>query len=223
MGQKKQDIESPRPRQRYESGMKVYLKYLPKELQQEFGYRRRIRPSVHRATTGVTSRSTIRQWHSEQMAALQRRDPEWLAMHKGLGQKITEGLERGYLDPRQEAAYAKYAEMAGQGEPTRDAAYQALGKQVTGDTLRGGTASPEMLRQMTQAILSRQPSLSYGEAQDMAAAVYTGQRSEALKSQRQQATGHFLQTCNAYSATGSEPCQLLRTGTTRGTGTCPSG
>ena len=110
----------------------------------------------------------------EQMAALQRRDPEWLAMHRGLGDKIKESLDRGYVDP------------------TRAAAYSALGKQVTGDTLRGATADPETLRQMTQAILSRQPGLSYGEAQDMAAAVYTGQRGQGLKQQRQQATNQFL-------------------------------
>jgi hypothetical protein len=52
--------------------------------------------------------------------------------------------------------------------------------------------SPEMLHQTTQAILSRSPSLSYGEAQDMAAAVYTGQRGQQLQQQRQQATNQFL-------------------------------
>jgi hypothetical protein len=47
---------------------------------------------------------------------------------------------------------------------------------------------------MTQAIMARQPGLSYGEAQDMASAVYVGQRGQALKQQRQQAAGQFAQT-----------------------------
>jgi hypothetical protein len=51
---------------------------------------------------------------------------------------------------------------------------------------------PETLRQTTQAIMSRSPGLSYGEAQDMATAVYTGQRGQQLKMQRQQAANQFL-------------------------------
>ena len=111
-------------------GCETYLKYLPNELQQELMYRGQYDPQFIEQQLGL-QRTYDPQVAAEQMAALQRRDPEWLAMHRGLATKIQQGLERGYLDPRQEAAYAKYAALAGKGEPQREAAYQ--GTRETGD------------------------------------------------------------------------------------------
>jgi hypothetical protein len=110
----------------------------------------------------------------EQYDALQRRDPQWVAAHQVFGDKVIEALKRGYIDP------------------TRAGLYKAAGQLATGDVLRGSTASPSMQRDMTQAILARSPGLSYGEAQDMAAAVYTGQRGQQLQAQRQQAANQFM-------------------------------
>src|SRR4029077_19985123 len=181
------------PAKDYERMIKIQRKYLPQQLRDELGFRQQYDPQFIEQAVGLQHTYDPR-LAAEQRQALVRRDPQWVALHEGLGDKIKQALDRGYLDPRQEAAYARMAQLAGQGEPTRDKAYQALGAQVTGDTLRGGTADPETLRQMTQAIMSRSPNLSYGEAQDMANAVYVGQRSQNLKQQRQQATGQFLQT-----------------------------
>ncbi len=181
----------PDPGKTYEQGIKIALRYLPKQLAAEYAARGEYDPKYIEQALGLQHAYDPR-LASEQLSALARRDPQWVALHGALGDKIREALARGYVDPRQEAAYAKYAALAGQGDVTRDRAYQALGKQVTGDTLRGATADPETLRQMTQAIMSQRPGLSYGEAQDMASAVYVGQRGQALKSQRQQAAQGFL-------------------------------
>lgn len=181
----------PDPGKTYEQGIKIALRYLPKQLAAEYAARGEYDPKYIEQALGLQHAYDPR-LASEQLSALARRDPQWVALHGALGDKIKEALARGYVDPRQEAAYAKYAALAGQGDVTRDRAYQALGKQVTGDTLRGATADPETLRQMTQAIMSQRPGLSYGEAQDMASAVYVGQRGQALKSQRQQAAQGFL-------------------------------
>ena len=181
------------PAKDYEKMIQLQLKYLPKQVQAELAARGEYDPQFIEQALGLQHTYDPR-LAQEQREAVMRRDPEWVRTHGLLGDKVQAALERGYLDPRQEAAYAKMAALAGRGEPTRDRAYQALGEQVTGDTLRGGTADPETLRQMTQAIMSRSPNLSYGEAQDMANAVYVGQRSQNLKQQRQQATGQFLQT-----------------------------
>src|SRR5262245_57062394 len=182
----------PSASKEFKQGLEVWQKELPKMLSGEYATRGEWDPKFIEQALALQQKYDP-QLAKLQMSALQARDPEWLAMHQGLGAKIKEALDRGYLDPRQEAAYQRWSQLAGQGEAQRDAAYRALGQQVTSDQLRGGTASPEALKQMTQAILSRQPQLSYGEAQDMAAAVYTGQRSEALKAAREQATGAFAQ------------------------------
>src|SRR4030095_7077845 len=171
--QKPEVPKFPDPGKSYAQGIKIGLKYLPKQLKAELKYRKQYDPKLIEQALGLQHTYDPR-LAKEQMAALQRRDPEWLAMHQALGDKIREALDKGYIDP------------------SRAAAYTGLGQQVTSDTLRGGTADPETLRNMTQAILARSPTLSYGEAQDMAAAVYTGQRSQALKMQRQQATNQFL-------------------------------
>jgi len=193
MSKPKGDIKAPNFSKDYEKGIQIAMKYLPQQLQQEFAMRQQYDPKyIQQALELQHAYDPF--LADEQLHALYRRDPHWMTMHQELGDKISKMLRQGYMDPRQEAAYQQYSQLAGKGEPTRDKAYQALGQQVTGDTLRGTTADPATLRQMTQAILSRQPSLSYGEAQDMAAAVYTGQRGQALQQQRQQATGAFLQT-----------------------------
>jgi hypothetical protein len=237
--------EFPKASEEYKKGLDVYLRYLPKMERMELENRLKYDPQFIEQALGLQAQYDPR-LAGLQLEALKARDPEWYAMHKGLADKIKEGLDRGYLDPRQEAAYGKLmalaghidplqraayerfgglagqvdpryeaaygklaglagtidpeqeaayhqaAALAGKGEPTREAAYGALGEQVTSDTLRGATADPETLRQMTQAIMSRQPGLSYGEAQDMASAVYVGQRGQALKAQRQGAAEQFL-------------------------------
>jgi hypothetical protein len=157
----------------YKEGIQTDLQFLPKELSSELAYRQQYSPQFTQQALNLQHQFDP-SLANEQLSALQRRDPQWLALHQGLGDKVQQALSRGYIDPQQNAAY------------------QALGKQVTGDTLRGQTMSPDMLHQTTQAILSRSPSLSYGEAQDMAAAVYTGQRGQQLQQQRQQATNQFL-------------------------------
>ena len=158
----------------YKEGLQTYMKFLPQELQSELGYRQQYDPLLTQQSLDLQHQFDP-QLAGEQLAAVNRRDPQWMAMHQELGDKVKEALDRGYVDPNQAAAYG------------------ALGKQVTGDTLRGGTANPAELRDMTQSIMSRQPSLSYGEAQDMATAVYTGQRATQLQAQRQGATNQFLQ------------------------------
>ena len=85
-----------------------------------------------------------------------------------------------------------------------------MGEQVTSDTLRGATADPETLRQMTQAIMAQRPGLSYGEAQDMATAVYVGQRGQALKQQRQAAGEQFLRAGNAFESAATGFCGQSR-------------
>jgi hypothetical protein len=176
----------------YEQGIKLNMKYLPRQLAQELKMRQQYDPVYIQQALGEQAKYDPA-LAGQQLAALQRRDPEWLAMHRALGTKVSQALQRGYLDPLQQRAYEQMGAIAGQMDPQRAAAYKALGQQVTGDTLRGATADPATLRQMTQAILSRSPNLSYGEAQNMAAAVYTGQRGQALEQQRQQATQQFLQ------------------------------
>lgn len=184
-------VDTPNISKEFEKGIKVYMKYLPKQLQQELQYRGQYDPLFTKQALQFQNKfdPTLAK---EQKDAVARRDPQWLGIHEGLGSKISEALKRGYVDPRQEAAYQKMSELAGKGDATRDKLYGALGTQYRGDVGRGGTMSPEVLRQTTQAIMARQPNLSYGEAQDMATAVYTGQRGEQLKQQRQQGAGQFL-------------------------------
>jgi hypothetical protein len=161
------------PAKDYEKMIKLQLRYLPKQLQAEYANRAMWDPALTEQAMGFQERYDPR-LAQEQYDALLRRDPQAVRAHQLFGDTVTQALQRGYIDP------------------TRAGAYKALGKQVTGDTLRGSTASPAMLRDMTQAILSRSPNLSYGEAQDMATAVYTGQRGQNLQAQRQQATNQFL-------------------------------
>ena len=153
--------------------IKLQEQYLPRQLEHEYGYRQQYDPLFTEQALDF-QRKYGPQISAQQMAILQQQDPEWVAAHKTFGDRVQQALERGYVDPQ------------------RSAAYGALGKQVTGDTLRGATMDPETLRQTTQAIMSRSPNLSYGEAQDMATAVYTGQRGQQLKQQRQQAANQFL-------------------------------
>ena len=161
------------PAKDYEKMIKLQLKYLPKQLRRSWAFRRSTTRSLSSRHWDSSTRMT-HDWQTNRRQALERRDPQWVEAHEVFGDKVNQALERGYVDPQ------------------RAAAYEALGKQVTGDTLRGTTADPATLRQMTQAILSRSPNLSYGEAQDMASAVYVGQRGQALQQQRQQATNQFL-------------------------------
>jgi hypothetical protein len=169
----KGNVKAPDFSKDYEKGIQIGLKYLPKQLAAEYGYRQQYDPLLIEQQLGLQHKydPALAQ---EQRDALQRRDPQWLAMHEDLGGKIKQALDRGYIDK------------------TRQGAYQALGNQVTGDTLRGTTMDPATKHQTIQAILARSPGLSYGEAQDMAAAVYTGQRGQQLLQQRQQATNQFL-------------------------------
>jgi hypothetical protein len=161
------------PSKDYEKMIQLQLKYLPQQLQAELANRAQYDPAFIEQALG-TQHKYDPALAQEQFDALQRRDPQFVQAHQVFGDKVIEALNRGYIDP------------------TRAKLYEATGKQATGDVLRGATMDPETLRQTTQAILSRSPNLSYGEAQDMATAVYTGNRGQALKSQRQQATNQFL-------------------------------
>jgi hypothetical protein len=173
MGSKGSQPSPPDYGKLMEQGYKLNLKYAPKLTAQDLKLRQRFDPQLIQQQMGLQEQFDPR-LAQEQYDALQRRDPQWVAAHQAFGDKVQQALQRGYIDP------------------TRAGAYKALGQQVTGDTLRGATMDPETLRQTTQAIMSRSPNLSYGEAQNMAAAVYTGQRGQQLKQQRQQATNQFL-------------------------------
>jgi hypothetical protein len=173
MGKSAQAAPPPDYANLYESGIKLNMKYLPQQLAQELQMRQQYDPQYLNQALGLQAQYDP-QLATQQLNALQRRDPQWMAMHQNLGQKIGQQLQQGYVDPQQAAAY------------------KALGSQVTSDTLQGAQANPAQLRDMTQAILSRQPTLSSGAAQDMAAAVYTGQRGTQLEQQRQQAANQFL-------------------------------
>ena len=82
---------------------------MPKQLQQELGYRQQYDPLFTQQALDFQHKYDP-QLAQEQYDALQRRDPQWLALHQGLGDKIKEALDRGYVDPRQEAAYQKYSQ-----------------------------------------------------------------------------------------------------------------
>jgi hypothetical protein len=174
MGDKnKGSVPPPDYKKLMEEGYKLNLKYTPKLVAGDLALRQQFDPQLIEQQMGLQEAYDPR-LAKEQYDALQRRDPQWVAAHQVFGDKVTEALKRGYIDP------------------TRAGLYNAAGKLATGDVLRGSTASPSMQRDMTQAILARSPGLSYGEAQDMAAAVYTGQRGQALQAQRQGAANQFL-------------------------------
>ena len=120
--------------------IKLQEKYLPRQLEHEYGYRQQYDPLFTEQALDF-QRKYGPQISAQQMAILQQQDPEWVAAHKTFGDRVKQALERGYVDPQ------------------RAAAYGALGKQVTGDTLRGATMDPETCRQTTQAIMSRSPNL----------------------------------------------------------------
>ena len=127
MGGQKQDIPKfPKPSEEYEKGIKTYLKYLPRQLRQELEYRAQYDPQFIEQALGLQAQYDPR-LAGLQLEALKARDPEWYAMHKGLADKIKEGLDRGYLDPRQEAAYGKLMALAGHIDPLQRAAYEKLG------------------------------------------------------------------------------------------------
>jgi hypothetical protein len=156
-----------------EEGYKLNLKYAPKLTQKDLELRQRFDPKLIAQQMGIQEQFDPR-LAQEQYDALQRRDPQWVRAHQLFGDKVAQALERGYIDP------------------TRAGLYKAAGQRATGDVLRGETMSPKQLHDTIQAIQSRSPGLSYGEAQDMAAAVYTGQRGQQLLQQRQQAANQFL-------------------------------
>ena len=173
MGSKGNQPKPPDYGKLMEQGYKLNLKYAPKLTQADLDLRKRFDPQLIAQQMGIQEQFDPR-LAQEQFDALQRRDPQAVAAHQAFGDRVTQALQRGYIDP------------------TRQAAYKALGQNVTGNVLRGTTMDPETLRQTTQAIMSRSPGLGYGEAQDMATAVYTGQRGQQLQAQRQQATNQFL-------------------------------
>ena len=140
---------------------------------------------------------------AEQMAALQRRDPEWLAMHRGLGDKIRRRWSAG-ISTHGRKRRMRVCGKAGKGEPQQDSGVSGTGETGNRGYLAWWDSEYRKLRQTTQAILSRQPNLSYGEAQDMAAAVYTGQRGKRLKAAAATSHGTVPTDCNAHGAAGSE-------------------
>ena len=129
--------------------IKLQEKYLPRQLEHEYGYRQQYDPLFTEQALDF-QRKYGPQISAQQMAILQQQDPEWVAAHKTFGDRVQQALERGYVDPQ------------------RAAAYGALGKQVTGDTLRGATMDPETLQaDHAGDHVALAKLLSYGEAQDM--------------------------------------------------------
>src|SRR4029077_19417713 len=124
MGSKgKGDIKAPNFSKDYEKGIQLELQSLPKQLQAELANRQMYDPQyIQQALELQHAYDPF--LSDEQLHALYRRDPHWMTMHQELGDKISKMLRQGYMDPRQEAAYQKYSELAGRGEPTRDKAYE---------------------------------------------------------------------------------------------------
>ena len=173
MGSKGNQPKPPDYGKLMEQGYKLNLKYAPKLTQADLDLRKRFDPQLIQQQMGIQEQFDPR-LAQEQFDALQRRDPQAVRAHQLFGDTVANALQRGYIDP------------------TRQAAYKALGQQVTGNTLRGTTMDPQTLRQTTQAIMSRSPGLSYGEAQDMATAVYTGQRGQQLQAAAAADSGHRI-------------------------------
>ena len=111
-------------------GLKVYLKYLPKELQKEYEYRQQYDPHFIEQQLGLQHKYDP-QLATEQRAALERRDPQWLAMHEAFGDKVKQALEQGYVDP-QRAAFVYRSWEAGTWRHV-----------ARGDTMTAGRAPPD--------------------------------------------------------------------------------
>ena len=98
MGNKGSDTKAPNFAKQYKEGLATYLKFLPKELQQELGYRQQYDPQFIEQQMGLQEKYDPR-LAQEQMDALQRRDPQWLATHQGLGDKVQAGVAAGLRRP----------------------------------------------------------------------------------------------------------------------------
>jgi len=168
--------------------------------------------------------------YGQQLQALQQLDPYGVAMRNQLGQTIGDILQRGYVNPQQAGIFGQLGQAVqrnlaqGGVDPTQAAAYRALGQGVMGQYNRGFTASPDLLNQMQQTINARQAATGnfMGNAADMAAAVYTGQRAQQLQQQRTQNLAGFLniappelgalQSASTYSQLQSPQQQAIAQG-----------
>src|SRR4029077_8406943 len=88
------------PAKDYERMIKIQRKYLPQQLQDELKFRQQFDPQFINQALGLQHTYDPR-LAAEQRQALERRDPQWVALHEGLGNKIKQALDRGYVDPRQ--------------------------------------------------------------------------------------------------------------------------
>lgn len=165
---------APNFAQQYAQGMQVYMKNLPKFLKREMAARRQYDPQRIEEAQMLQRRYGPEQYR-EQLDAWKQLDPYGYSTRQSLGQRIQDVLQRGYISPTQKAAY------------------EQLGTGVRGEYARGTTADPESLRQMSQAIRSRQgQDTALGNAPAMAEAVYIGQRGQQLQQQRTGNIQNFL-------------------------------
>jgi len=155
-------------------------------------------------------------------------DPQQAMAYNALGQRVQQNLAQGGVDPTQIAQYQNLGQYAGQAlgagrnamaqsqalmgagalTPEQAAAYKALGQGTTADYNRGSQMDPILANQVQQAIAARQSATgqTMGNAAQMAAAVYTGQRAQQLQQQR---TGN-LQNYLGLSNPAAQAAQIAQ-------------
>src|SRR5215472_9507727 len=191
--------QAPNAAEQFKQGLQTWLKFMPQMLSREMAARtgqdpqRILEQQALQAKYGPTQ-------YAQQLQALGQLDPYGTFMRNQLGQTIGNILQRGYVNPQQAGVFGQLGQAVqrnlaqGGVDPTQAAAYRALGQGVMGQYNRGFTASPDLLNQMQQTINARQAATGnfMGNAADMAAAVYTGQRAQQLQQQRTQNLAGFL-------------------------------
>src|SRR6266487_959810 len=209
MSQSSSVPSAPSPSKTYQQGVNVYLRNLPRLLQQEQAYRWQYDPlriaqqQNYQQLYGPTQ-------YAQQLQALKQLDPYGTALRGTLGTQMEAILKRGYVDPQQAALYRDILAKSGQISPQQSqlyntlgaktlanlqqggidprqiAAYKALGQSVTGQLGRGTQLDPAFTRQLQQDIRAGQAARGnvLGNAPISAEALYQGQRAQQLYQQR---------------------------------------
>lgn len=188
---------APSAGQSFREGIQTWIKYLPKMLRIENQSRLKWDPKRLAEQQALQGRFGPTQY-AQQLAAYRQLDPTGYALREALGGRISDILQRGYVDPRQAGVYnqlgASIQQALARGglDPTQIAGYKALGTGVTGEYNRGYTMDPSLAREVGQALRSRQDADVTGNAPAMAEAVYRGARAQQLRQQRTGNLQNFL-------------------------------